>query len=104
LPKEHSLSEITSFINHNIHNEVAVEEAINILKRLADHENFDISTSENNQLLLKIMNNYANDAHILSIALNIVEKSLAIQKNGNFHLGSKFLEKFFYLFLVILHT
>jgi len=101
LPKEHSLSEITSFINHNIHNEVAVEEATNILKRLTEHENFNISSNENRHVLLKIMNQYANEAHIISNVLNIVEKSLATQANENIHLDSKFLEKFFYLFLVL---
>jgi hypothetical protein len=101
LPKEHSSSEITSFINHNIHNEVAVEEATNILKRLTEHENFNISSNENKHVLLKIMNQYANETHIISNVLYIVEKSLAIQTNENIHLGSKFLEKFFYLFLVI---
>lgn len=91
-------------MNHNIHNEHGVEEGITILNRLTDYEFLDLSVYENQQLMLKLMDNFVNNAHILSNTFNVLEKSLEQFSQNNpkkdLRLSTKFLEKIFYLFLV----
>lgn len=107
LPKEHSIQEMVAFIGHNMQNEHAIEEATNILKKLTEYEPFNISLSENQQLLLTLMTSFASDVNIIENVFNILEKSLALFVNENdqnrtpkqIHLSTKFLEKIFHLFL-----
>ena len=111
LPKEHSVHEIISFIGHNIQNEHAMEEATNILKRLTEHEPLNMTSHENQHILISLMNNFSNDVNIISNLFNIVEKSVELfvnefhrkgKKDNHMHinLSTKFLEKIFYIFLV----
>ena len=112
LPKDLGVDQIVSFIAQHIQNEQAIEEATAALKRSAEYQYINIASHENQHVLINLMKNYDKDLNILSNVFSVIELSLQQfvnefqKKNKKDHrlhidLSPKFLERFFYLFLVI---
>ncbi len=83
------------------------------LQRISSYDEFDLKKQENVNILYDIMRHYSSNHQIQLSILNIIENSLnsyinEIYKDGNnhdesiyfTHFHNKFMEKFFYIFLV----
>lgn len=113
LPKERTVKATVKFIN-SVRSEKTLLAAFERLKSITENEEYDISIEENQRSLYGIMTNYPNSLKILTEVLNFIEMSLNTIINANckirsenpdetgfpfVNLSTKFLEKFFYLFL-----
>ena len=113
LPKERTVKATITFIN-SIKSEKTLLAAFERLKTITENEDFDISIEENQRSLYGIMANYPNNLKVLSEVLGFIGISLNSIINANakirsenpeetafpfVNLNTKFLEKFFYLFL-----
>jgi len=120
LPKERTIKSTLTFIK-NIRNEKTMMAAMERLVNVMENEDFDLTIEENQGFLQDLMTHFPNNVKILTSGLKVFEDALTLvvseklrlqteqQTNSDdretnhrefiFNLNSKFLEKFFYLFL-----
>ncbi len=115
MPEDTSIKGLVTFIHNNMSNEALVQACSVQLSHMVNYEEFDLKVKHNKDALLDLMMTYASNSEIQQSVLSIIETSLnAVVKtlfqeaasNENSpktefnHLNTKFIETFFYIFLV----
>ncbi len=120
LPKDRTIKSTVAF-SKNIRNEKTMMAAMERLIGLMENQDFDLNIEENQCFLQDLMSHFPNNIKILNSGLKVFEEALDLILNEKisilnsqkaelsdsstdrrefiFNLNSKFLEKFFYLFL-----